>query len=103
MANIALLRLLERPIITEKAAQLMAFNQYVFQVNRHANKVELTKAFELAFPGRKVTAVRKIHIPPGQRRVGRKVGQAGEQYKAIFTITGEPLEFLSGDFGSPAV
>lgn len=87
--------LLKRPVITEKATSLSVYNQYVFIVDKNANKLELTKAFELAFPGRKVKAVRLIKVPSYSRRVGKSTGRSQEQRKAVFSIDGEPLEFFN--------
>lgn len=88
--------LLKRPVVTEKATSLMAdHNQYVFLVDKSANKIELTKAFELVFPGRKVKAVRLINVPSHKRRVGKSVGRTQEKRKAIFSVEGEPLELLN--------
>jgi large subunit ribosomal protein L23 len=91
-----LYNLLIRPIVTEKSMAQAQLGQYVFEVQQGSNKVELTKAFELAFPGRKVTAVRTVKIPQTTRRVGRKVGVVNQRQKAIFTIVGEPLELITG-------
>ncbi|MEB3286603.1 MAG: 50S ribosomal protein L23 [Vampirovibrionales bacterium] len=87
--------LLKRPVVTEKATALSAYNQYVFLVDKTANKLELAKAFELAFPGRKVKAVRLIKVPAYKKRMGKSVGTVNEQRKAVFTIEGEPLEFFN--------
>ena len=92
----SLYRLLKRPIITEKAVSLAAYNQYVFEVEATANKIELAKAFEVAFPGRKVTAVRLLKSPGKVKRRGRTVGRTSDQKRAIFTITGEPLKLVMG-------
>jgi large subunit ribosomal protein L23 len=91
-----LYNLLKRPIVTEKTTALAQFNQYVFEVTKDTNKIELTKAFELAFPGRKVSAVRLLKIPARTRRFGRRQGQVAERRKAIFTVVGEPLELITG-------
>ena len=91
-----LLRLLERPVITEKTTKLAELGQYVFEVNKTANKVELAKAFEIAFPGRQVQTVRVIQIPPYKKRSGRRMVETGAKRKAVFSITGEPLEFFGG-------
>lgn len=91
-----LYRLLKRPIITEKTNQLSQYSQYVFEVDRRANKIELSKAFELAFPGRQVSRVRLITIPATTRRVGRHSGRTAPRRKAIFTITGDPIELFAG-------
>lgn len=97
MSNKAeLYTLLKRPIISEKTTSLGELGQYVFEVVKDANKIELAKAFELAYPGRKVTNVRVLKIPARTKRYGRRQGQVPEGRKAIFTISGEPLEFMTG-------
>lgn len=97
MSNKAhLYTLLKRPIVTEKTTLLAQLNQYVFEVEKDANKIELAKAFELAFPGRKVNAVRLVTIPARTKRYGRRHGTVSEKRKAIFSITGEPLELITG-------
>lgn len=91
-----LYNLLKRPIVTEKTTQLGSLNQYVFEVEKNANKVQLAQAFELAFPGRKVTAVRLIKVPAHSKRYGRSIGQTQEKKKAVFSIQGEPIELFTG-------
>ena len=91
-----LYNLLKRPIVTEKTTNLAELNQYVFEVAKDANKIELTQAFELAFPGRKVKAVRMITVPARSKRYGRRVGQVAEKRKAVFSIEGEPIELFTG-------
>ncbi len=88
--------LLKRPLATEKTMQMAELGQYVFEVNKTANKVELTKAFEMAFPGRKVLKVRTVKIPHTTRRVGKKTGRVPSGRKAIFSITGDPIEITPG-------
>jgi ribosomal protein L23 len=56
----------------------------------------LAKAFELAFPGRKVTAVRLITVPARTKRYGKRIGQTQEKRKAVFSIQGEPIELFTG-------
>jgi large subunit ribosomal protein L23 len=91
-----LYRLLKRPIVTEKTTNLAEFGQYVFEVDKDANKIQLAQAFELAFPGRKVNAVRLVTIPARTKRYGRRIGQTPEKRKAIFSIEGEPIELFTG-------
>ncbi len=95
-ARTELYSLLKRPIVSEKTTALAEQNQYVFEVVKDANKIELSQAFELAFPGRKVTAVRLIKMPSRTKRFGRRVGRTPEKRKAVFTIVGEPIELFSG-------
>ncbi len=94
--NAALVELLVRPLVTEKATSLAAENQYSFEVLPEANKIELAKAFELAFPGRKVKNVRTTKMYPKTKRYGRKTGTTTAGKKAIFTIEGEPIELFTG-------
>ena len=91
-----LYNLLKRPIVTEKTTNLAELNQYVFEVAKGANKIELTQAFELAFPGRKVTAVRMIKMPARSKRYGKRIGQVPEKRKAVFSVEGEPIELYTG-------
>lgn len=94
MSNSALLQLLKRPIITEKTTVLSEEGKYVFEVDKSANKVELAKAFELAFSGRTVKKVRLAKIPHTTKRMGRYVGQVAAKRKAIFTVEGDPIELF---------
>lgn len=94
--NARLSDLLIRPYVTEKATALVSQGQYTFEVNPGANKIELTKAFEMLYPGRKVVNVRTVKVYPRQKRVGRKTGLTSEGKKAIFTVQGEPIELFTG-------
>ena len=97
MANQSeLYNLLKRPIVSEKTMSMTEDGHYTFEVDRQANKVELAKAFELAYPGRKVQKVRLISVPSRTKRRGRQVGRTAEKRKAIFKIEGEPLELFTG-------
>lgn len=88
--------LLKRPIVTEKTTNLASFGQYVFEVVKDANKIQLAQAFELAFPGRKVRAVRLITVPARTKRYGKRIGKTQEKRKAVFSIEGEPIELFTG-------
>lgn len=91
-----LYNLLKRPVVTEKTTTLATLNQYVFEVSKEANKIQLAQAFEMAFPGRKVQAVRLISVPARTKRYGKRIGQTQEKRKAIFSIQGEPIELFTG-------
>jgi large subunit ribosomal protein L23 len=91
-----LYELIKRPLVTEKSTALQENNQYAFEVRRNANKIEIRKAVELAFPGRKVTKVRIINTQGTTRRFKGKIGRTQATKKAIVTIIGEPIELFTG-------
>jgi len=88
---------IKRPLITEKTVALATKNnQYTFEVNPEATKVEIKQAVELAFPGRKVKNVRTVYTPSKAKRVGYTMGRTQSGKKAIVTIEGEPLNEVMG-------
>jgi large subunit ribosomal protein L23 len=91
-----LYEIIKRPLITEKSHPAMALGQYTFEVLKDATKVEIKKAVEMSFPGRKVKKVRTIYMPSHQKRYGRSIGRTQSSKKAIVTIEGEPLSELIG-------
>jgi large subunit ribosomal protein L23 len=87
--------LVKRPIITEKASNLGAINQYVFLVENNATGPEVKKAIEATYKV-KVTAVRTINVPSRVKRVGRNIGEKPGYRKAIVTLKkGEKLDILT--------
>ena len=88
--------IIKRPIITEKSMTAAGLSQYTFVVLKDATKIEIAKAVELAFPGRKVTQVRTVYMPSHAKRVGYSVGRTQSGKKAIVTIEGDPIEELAG-------
>lgn len=91
-----LYEVIKRPLVTEKSSNALSNNQYTFEVLKDATKVEIKKAVELAFPGRKVSKVCTIYMPSHQKRMGTKFGRTQSSKKAIVTIEGEPIEELVG-------
>jgi large subunit ribosomal protein L23 len=94
--NDSLYTVFKKPIITEKSTMLSKLGHYTFEVVKGVNKIELAKAFESVFPGRKVTAVRLIKVPAKAKRVGKKKGVTSSKLKAIFCVQGEAPEYFSG-------
>ena len=75
-----------RPVITEKSADLQEYdNQYVFEVARQANKIEIRKAVEMVF-GVRVEKVRTMVVRGDVRRVGRFYGRRPFWKKAIVSL-----------------
>jgi len=86
-----------RPLITEKTTQQKEDNhQYVFEVYRDANKIEIKSAIEQLFKV-KVLKVRTINVIGKVKRVGRKYGKRPDWKKAIVTLReGDRIEFFEG-------
>jgi len=75
-----------RPILTEKTDKLKEqHNQYAFEVDRRANKIEIKRAIEERF-NVKVEKVRTMIVRGKYRRVGRFTGKRANWKKAIVTL-----------------
>ena len=93
--------LIRRPILTEKNSLLMETNRYTFEVAREANKAEVKKAVELAFPGTTVLAVTIINVHAKPRVFSRKktrITDWGPRWKkAIVTLpAGQTIDIFEG-------
>ncbi len=89
---------LRRPVVTEKSnAQGDAHNQYTFEVDRRANKIQVKDAVETAF-NVTVLSVRIVNIPPKMGRYGRtQVIKRSAWKKAVVTIApGQAIQFFEG-------
>ncbi len=93
-----LYQVLKRPILTEKTDYQRDNNQYIFEVDRQANKIQIKQAVETIF-GVKVVAVNTMVIKPKRRRMGRKMIVSHPAWKrAVVTLApGERIrEFFEG-------
>jgi large subunit ribosomal protein L23 len=95
MSKEKLYDVIKKPLITEKSVSATESGKYTFEVRKDATKVEIAKAVELAFPGRKVKSVNTIYMPSHSKRMGYKFGRTDSSKKAVVTIEGEPLEFMA--------
>ena len=95
--NSSILQFLIRPVFTEKSFTLAQMQQYVFEVNPVANKIQLKQAFEMAFPGRKVTSVKVIKVAERTKRFGKRTITVPAGRKAVFTVQGEPLTIFNAE------
>jgi len=86
-----------RPLLTEKGAGLKdSGNQYLFQVDRRANKIEIKRAIEEIFEVH-ITSVRTIRMPGKKKRLGRFEGKRPDWKKAVVTVRkGETIELFEG-------
>lgn len=86
-----------RPLLTEKTnIQKDAFNQVTFEVNRHANRVQIRKAIENIF-NVGVESVQTMHIRGKLKRRGRILGKRKDWKKAIVKLRqGDRIDFFEG-------
>jgi large subunit ribosomal protein L23 len=79
--------IVRRPIITEKSSLLKeTANQYVFEVQRSANKIEIKKAVEKLFKV-KVLSVTISNMEGKKKRLGRFAGKKPDWKKAIVKLS----------------
>jgi len=88
---------LVRPLITEKATRLHGENKYAFEVQSHANKVQVKEAVEKGF-NVKVVAVNVMRMKGKPYRTrGNRVDHRGDWKKAIVTLAPDnKLEIFEG-------
>ncbi len=87
---------LKRPIVTEKSGIQAEINQYTFEIDWRANKVQVKQAVETAF-GVTVVAVNVMKMPGKQRRWGRILSKTPGWKKAVVTLApGNRIELFEG-------
>lgn len=74
-----------RPLITEKATNMMQDNKYSFIVALNANKIEIRQAVEEIFKV-KVMKVNTIRVLGKVKRMGRSQGKRPDFKKAIVKL-----------------
>lgn len=89
------LKILKRPLITEKIAALQdSQNKYAFEVDKNANKIEIKKAIEERFEV-KVQSVRTMNVGGKMKTLGRFTGRRPSWKKAIVTLKpGQSIDFF---------
>jgi len=78
-------KIIIKPIITEKATDLLKENKYVFEVSIKANKIEIKKAIEDYFKV-KVLKVNTLIQYGKFKRIRHKAGKTSDWKKAIVTL-----------------
>ena len=87
---------LERPLVTEKAANLGSLNKYAFVVSKDTNKVEVAKAVETVY-GVGVKDVNIVRMMGKKVSRGRIRGQRKDWKKAIVTLKkGDSIQIYEG-------
>jgi len=89
---------LRRPIVTEKSnAKTASYQQYSFEVDGRANKMQVKDAVETAF-NVSVVAVNIIKIPAKRGHYGRRIVTKKPAWKkAVVTLApGNTIQFFEG-------
>lgn len=89
---------IRRPIVTEKTnAMASAANQYSFEVDRRANKLQVKDAVETAF-NVKVVDVNIVSVPAKRGRYGRSIVTKKPAFKkAVVTLApGSTIQLFEG-------
>ena len=85
-----------KPVVTEKAVDLMQENKYAFKVRNDANKIEIKQAIEEIFKV-KVVSVNTLRVHGKTKRMGRYEGKTSEWKKAIVQLReGDTIEVFEG-------
>ena len=87
---------IRKPIfLTEKSNTLRGHNQVVFEVLRHANKVQIKEAVQKMF-NVKVETVNTMVYRGKDRRMGRGYAKMQNWKKAVVTLAeGENIDFFA--------
>jgi large subunit ribosomal protein L23 len=89
-------KILVKPLITEKAANLGVENKYVFAVYVNTNKIEIAKAIEEVY-GIKPVSVNIVNVQGKTVRYGRKTGRRKDWKKAIVMLPkGKTINIYEG-------
>ena len=90
---------IRRPLITEKSTLLREDKKVVaFEVDIHANKIEIKRAVEAQFKkgNVKVAEVRVVRMHGKTRRQGRYEGRRPDWKKAYVRLAEGDIEFFEG-------
>ena len=92
-----LYNVIRRPLITEKSnRQKESQNQYLFEVDRRANKIEIKRAVEQLFKV-KVDRVNASRVHGKVKRLGRNAGKRPDWKKAVVLLRkGDRIDFFEG-------
>ncbi len=90
-------KIVRRPLVTEKSTQQKeTANQYAFEVDRRANKIEIQSAIERLFKVR-VVGIRTSNVMGKMKRLGRRYGKRPDWKKAMITLKeGDRIDFFEG-------
>ena len=88
--------IIKRPLVTEKNNNLSAFETYVFEVDRKADKLCIKKHIEKYF-NVKVRSIRTLICRGRQKRTSRGMGRVPYWKKAVVRLKpGEKITVFEG-------
>ena len=90
--------IIKRPLyLTEKGSALReSFNKYSFEVDVHANKIDIKDAVETLFKV-SVRDVRTLVVRGKMKRMGRGLAKTRNWKKAVVTLKeGDSIDFFEG-------
>lgn len=98
MASIQYYDVIQKPVITEKSMEGLAYKRYTFQVHPEANKHMIKEAVEKMFDGAKVKSVNTQTMPGKKKRRGRIQGYTAKTKRAIVQLTpdSKDIELFAG-------
>ena len=80
--------IIKKPILTEQSLKMyQEENKVVVEVDVKADRSEIKRAFEVAFPGTTVEKVNIIVSKPKFKRRGNIVGKIGKKKRAIIKLS----------------
>jgi large subunit ribosomal protein L23 len=91
--------IIRRPVVTEKSNDLVdGLNQYTFAVDARANKLQIKRAVELAWPEVTVTKIRVANMPAKRSRRWRRISVRKPGWKkAVVTLApGDRIALFEG-------
>ena len=97
-----MLHLIKKPVVTEKSNRVnQLFKQYVFEVERTANKIEIAKAVEKMFEV-KVEQIRTVNVKGKAKsrstKRGIMRGRTHDRKKAYVRLAvGYTIDIVSGE------
>lgn len=98
MINNRLFSIIKRPHVSEKTARVSAEdNQYVFEVNRNANKLDIKQAVESLFEV-SVEAVQVVSVPGKSKAFRGRPGNTKGWKKAYVRLAeGQSIDLVDGE------
>ena len=86
MKDYQLMELIEKPLLTEKAATVMGEGElHVFRVKKSADKIQIRRAIELMFSV-EVDSVNVVNVAGKIKRFGRSFGKRPDWKKAYIRL-----------------